>query len=133
LSYGASERNWLVGEWYVAGLARYLPVLGAGYVITCAVAPASGLPFEQGFGTQLSDLSGLLLLQGAIALFLLLLLGLCKRHGNTGAFRAWACVLTMAPLVPVWLGGAGGFVGIMMLTHLLFALWVMPSPKLLDC
>jgi hypothetical protein len=46
-----------VGEWYVACLARYLPVLGAGYVIACAVAPASGLPFEQGFGTQLSDLS----------------------------------------------------------------------------
>ncbi|MFF3306345.1 hypothetical protein [Streptomyces sp. NPDC002952] len=121
-----------MGEWYVACLARYLPVLGTGYVVACAVDPVSGLPFWRGFGTQLGDFAGLLPLQGAVALFLLLLLWLLRRHGSTGAFRAWACVLTIAPLVPVWLGGAGGVVGIMMLTHLVFALWIMPSPELLE-
>ncbi|WP_432157060.1 hypothetical protein [Streptomyces sp. bgisy153] len=122
-----------MGEWYAICAIRYVLVLGAGYAVACAVAPLDPEPdraFWPMFIGQLVELADLLAVLAPLALFLLLLLGLIKQYGSTAVFRAWAAALLLLPLVPLWLGGIGGFTGIMMLTNIAFACRLMPAPPL---
>ncbi|MFB7369627.1 hypothetical protein ACFC0D_07305 [Streptomyces sp. NPDC056222] len=121
-----------MGEWLVHCVLRYIPVLFAGHVLTSAFAPRKeGEFFWDSFGRQVGLSIGLTLALGAASLFLLLMLGLCKRYGTTGGFRTWALFLLILPVLPLIFGGSGSLFGIWFLAQVVFAIWIMPKPQLI--
>ncbi|MFD7325448.1 hypothetical protein ACFV9D_30895 [Streptomyces sp. NPDC059875] len=121
-----------MGEWILHCVLRYVPVLLVGHVCASAFGPRpENVPFFESLGTQLGRGFGLMLGVGAASLFFLLMLGLCKRYGTTGGFRAWAAFLLLLPVLPLIFGGSGSLFGIWVLTQLVFAIWIMPKPQLI--
>ncbi|MCX4823816.1 hypothetical protein OG883_28870 [Streptomyces sp. NBC_01142] len=122
-------------SWILSCTARYVPTWAVGWLCATAALTHAGStrPGSGSFRAEFADNASLgvafLLGTGTIALFVLVLLALCKKYGTTAGFRALAAGFLVVPLLPLAVPG-GAPVGVAILTHLAFATLIMPKPPL---